>query len=573
MNMKMCKSGNMKARRHGNVRVSRLAPYILATLGVIAFAYSASAALANEEAAAPGFEKLGAMIDVSRGRVLAVPYLKTRFERMGKMGYNAVMLYTEETYKLDGVPKWGYMRGGYTKDDIKELKAAADASGLELVPCIQTLGHLEKYLRWPDSAGVKCNRSTLIVGEPKTYELVDKMVAFWQETVGGSSIHIGMDEAWFFWEGEYQKRNGRRPKFDIFLEHLQKVCEICNRRGFTDIMIWSDMFYRMGSKRGDYYDVHATPSPELSAKIPEGVRLVYWDYYHDDPAFYGKMIDGHIALNGKPVLAGGIQTWNHFLHRRDKTLRTTEAFIAAAREKGCGEMWFTMWGDNGAYCIPETAEEGLFACAELAAGRTPEPTDDNCARFRAITGKDYAALVRLGVSSEPLLMAGFRREGDFLYDDPLYMANLRNAMERNGKQSKAKFAAWREKMVAASDAPDVPAAEAYNRALLTRLDYELAALEAWKTKDRAALENVAALLAKAVEAMREFCALYRKDWHDTSRPFGFELIQRRNAAALERFEEAKRRFDDFMAGRAATIEEFDEALQPFGATQNHIIGW
>ena len=526
------------------------------------------------DAEARGFEKLGAMIDVSRGRVLTVPYLKTTFEHMGKMGYNAVMLYTEETYKLEGVPKWGYMRGGYTKDDIRELKAAADANGLELVPCIETLGHLEKYLRWPDARDVRCNRSTLIVGEPKTYELVDKMVAFWQDVVGGSSIHIGMDEAWFFWEGEYQKRNGRRPKFDIFLEHLQKVCEICNRRGFTDIMIWSDMFYRMGSKNGKYYDVDATPSPELAAKIPKGVRLVYWDYYHDDPAFYAKMIDGHIALNGKPVLAGGIQTWQHFLHHRDKTLRTTEAFMAAAREKGCDELWFTMWGDNGAYCIPDTAEEGLFACAELAAGRTAEPTDDNCWRFRAITGRDYAALVRLGVTSEPLLSAGFEREGDFIYDDPLYMANLRNVLTKEGEGAKAKFAAWREKMVAACGAAGVPAAEAYNRALLTRLDYELAALEAWKTKDRAALENVAALLAKAVEAMRDYCRKYREDWLATSRPFGFELIQKRNACALERFEEAKRRFDDFMAGRAATIEEFDEALQPFGATQGGaIIGW
>lgn len=50
--------------------------------------------------------------------------------------------------------------------------------------------------------------------------------------------------------------------------------------------------------------------------------------------------------------------------------------------------------------------------------------------------------------------------------------------------------------------------------------------------------------------------------------------ERRNASALERFEEAKRRFDDFMAGRAATIEEFDEAVQPFGATQERpVIGW
>ena len=229
------------------------------------------------DAEARGFEKLGAMIDVSRGRVLTVPYLKTTFEHMGKMGYNAVMLYTEDTYKLEGVPKWGYMRGGYTKDDIRELKAAADANGLEFVPCIETLGHLEKYLRWPDSAGVKCNRSTLIVGEPKTYELIDKMVAFWQDVVGGSRIHIGMDEAWGFWEGEYQKRNGRRPKFDIFLEHLQKVCEICNRRGFTDIMIWSDMFYRMGSKKGKYYDIDATPSPERPPRyMPASTPPATW---------------------------------------------------------------------------------------------------------------------------------------------------------------------------------------------------------------------------------------------------------------------------------------------------------
>ena len=76
------------------------------------------------------------------------------------------------------------------------------------------------------------------------------------------------------------------------------------------------------------------------------------------------------------------------------------------------------------------------------------------------------------------------------------------------------------------------------------------------------------------EELDEMCRLYREDWLATSRPFGFELIQRRNAAALERFEEAKRRFDDFMAGRAATIEECDEAIQPFGATQERpVIGW
>ncbi|MBR6463496.1 beta-N-acetylhexosaminidase, partial [bacterium] len=186
----------------------------ISSIAALAGALVCTAAESQPEEA--GIKKLGAMLDVSRGRVYKVPYLKRCFERMSKMGYNSVMLYTEDTYRLEGVPKWGLTRGGYTIEDVKEIKAAADANGLELVPCIQTLGHLEKWLRWSDSADVRCNDSTVLVGEPKTYELIDKMVAFWQEGAGGSRIHVGMDEAWGFADGEYAKRNGNRPKFDVF---------------------------------------------------------------------------------------------------------------------------------------------------------------------------------------------------------------------------------------------------------------------------------------------------------------------------------------------------------------------
>ena len=80
------------------------------------------------------FERLGAMLDVSRGRVLTVDCLKGRFDRMRKMGYNAVMLYTEDTFPLEGEPKWGYLRGGYSKDDVRALKSHADKLGLEMIP-------------------------------------------------------------------------------------------------------------------------------------------------------------------------------------------------------------------------------------------------------------------------------------------------------------------------------------------------------------------------------------------------------------------------------------------------------
>ena len=533
------------------------------------------------------FKTLGAMIDVSRGRVLTVDYLKGRFDRMRKMGYNAVMLYTEDTYRLDGEPKWGYLRGGYSAEEIRTLKAHADGLGLVLIPCIQTLGHLEQPLRWAEYEDIRNTAFTVLVGEERTYALIDKMLAFWQQTVGGARIHLGMDEAMGFAGGKCRRLSDEKSDVDVFLRHLKRVCDICAKRGFTEPIIWSDMFYRLASKTHDYYDPMAKADASLAARIPSGLRLCYWDYYHSDRAYYADMIDGHWSLGSEPVLAGGIQLWNHFLHDREKTLSTMKPFVEAAKEKNCGEFFFAMWGDDGGYAIPDIAEEGLFACAELAAGRTAEPTAENCARFKALTGYDYCSMAKLGevcrhyADDWPEMI----QEASILYDDPLFCANYRNYLVRTPSKTTDRRlycacyrdAVWRddgEKVMAdyrktledckgLSGLPPVVAAIV--RTLAAKVCYEADILVAWRTKDRKTLERIAEKdLPALVAALRDFMELYRTDWYATSQPFGFERIQKRNAAALARLEEAQRRLDDWLAGRVATIEELDETLKPFG---------
>ena len=110
--------------------------------------------------------------------------------------------------------------------------------------------------------------------------------------------------------------------------------------------------------------------------------------------------------------------------------------------------------------------------------------------------------------------------------------------------------------------------------MLTRLDYSLAMLEAWKAKDAAKIKAAAAKLDKAVAAMRDFNALYRDNWNGISQPFGFELVQKRNAGLLARMEEAKRRVDEYLAGKEKTIPEFDEAMKPYGkAIRGCAVSW
>ena len=139
------------------------------------------------------FKKLGVMIDMSRNAVMSVETLKKYFTYLAKMGYNFAWLYTEDTYEVTEEPYLGYMRGRYTKAELKELDDYAYDLGIELIPCIQALAHYDAFVRWgqvPVDSGV-----TLLVDDPRVYEFLENCVKTCRECFRSHYIHINMDEA------------------------------------------------------------------------------------------------------------------------------------------------------------------------------------------------------------------------------------------------------------------------------------------------------------------------------------------------------------------------------------------
>ena len=55
------------------------------------------------------------------------------------MGYNTLYIYTEDTYEVEDLPYFGYLRGAYTKEEVNEIVEFASGFGIEIVPSIQTL--------------------------------------------------------------------------------------------------------------------------------------------------------------------------------------------------------------------------------------------------------------------------------------------------------------------------------------------------------------------------------------------------------------------------------------------------
>ena len=254
------------------------------------------------------FDTLGVMLDCSRNAVMQVPQIKKWLCQLALMGYNMFMLYTEDTYKLPGEPFWGYKRGAYTMAEIKELDDFARRLGIEMIACIQTLGHLEQVLKWNYYRDVKDTSSVLMVDNEKTYALIEKMIAFWSEALSSTRIHIGMDETHDLGRGNFLDKNGYVTGFELFNRHLCKVGEICEKYNLKP-MIWSDMYFRLGSKTREYYDLNSVIPQKVIDSIPENVSLVYWDYYNEDKNFYLDFIEKHRQLNRELIVGSGLWAW------------------------------------------------------------------------------------------------------------------------------------------------------------------------------------------------------------------------------------------------------------------------
>lgn len=259
----------------------------------------------------PQFTMNGTMIDVSRNGVLKVESIKEFLRKMALMGLNMMMLYTEDTYTIESRPYFGYMRGRYSFDELKDCDDYADIFGIEMIPCIQTLGHLEQVLKWEAASELRDTGSILLADSETTYAFVEEMIKAASAPFRSNRIHIGMDEAHELGLGNYLHLNGFKRRFDIMTEHLNRVMEITRKLGLKP-MIWSDMYFRLASKDGSYYDLDAVIPDDVIKNTPKDVQLVYWDYYFDTEEHYAEFIRRHRRFEAKTIFAGGLFTWVGF---------------------------------------------------------------------------------------------------------------------------------------------------------------------------------------------------------------------------------------------------------------------
>lgn len=518
-----------------------------------------------------GFSMLGVMLDCSRNAVMTVNHLKLWFRRLALLGYDTVMLYTEETYELPDEPFFGYGRGAYTKSELKTIDREAALLGIEVIPCIQTLGHLEKILRHSAYKPVQDINGVMLVGEEKTYELIEKMIAHWASVCKTRRFHIGMDETHGLGRGRYQDLHGVRSPFDIFNEHLKRVVEICAKYDVKP-MIWSDMYFRFGNEKHVYYAPDAEIPDNVVRAIPREVELVYWDYYHSDKDMYRRMIARHRSMGYEPLMGSGIWTWNRLWYDHKKTTEWAGPCIDVCIEEGLREIFFTMWGDNGAYCDHDSAFAGMAWCADRIYSGGKEPDAARLEkRFGAVCGGSYAAHIEASAISTAVLGL---EPSNTLWNDPFADRGFRNLLNDDlSKMSAAaktydKLATRLQKHAKDRSTGDMRFAYLWARAIAERYGVSAGAVAAYRKGDRKALAKVKEKVPAAARAWRAAADAFRDMWLAHNKPDGLEIMQERFGMIDARYKEMQKSLSGYLTGDADCIPELAAPCPPDNKIKN-----
>jgi hypothetical protein len=345
----------------------------------------------------PALPVRGFMLDVSRGKVPTMAELLRLVEGLHALRANQLQLYVEHTFAWPGHEDAWRDASPLTAAQIRTLDDACASVGIELVPNLNTFGHMERWLRHPRyRALAECPEGWIhpLTGQFKEFpgtlrpdqaslDFVDRLLTDYLPCFRSRQVNIGGDEPWELGQGFSKAAVAERGKHRVYLDHLRKLCALSTARDHTP-QFWGDILLE---------------DLALAQEAPADAVPVVWGYDAGHPfdAQCGRLRE----LARTYLVAPGTSTWQSFTGRLDNALTNQREAITAAVTQGARGVLLTSWGDNGNHQPWPTNWPAMVA--GLTQAWTGGPAGDlaaGCAALGGLTDADgravAAALTHLG---------------------------------------------------------------------------------------------------------------------------------------------------------------------------------
>ena len=506
------------------------------------------------------FKDLGYMVDCSRGAVPKVETLKKLITILKDFGYTYIMLYTEDVYEIEGEPYFGYMRGRYSKKEIKEIDDFCIANNMELRACIQTLAHLGRIKRHEQYVDLFDINDIFIVKDEKVYEFVEKMISAVANMFTCKKIHIGMDEAWALGRGAFFDRNGAVAKEEIMMYHLKRVSEITKKYGF-ECDIWADMIMQ------SYYESKDKDKFELP--IPENITPIVWRYWVKTPEASEEEILLYQKLtNNKMGYAGGTQKWSGFVPNNIYSMFTLKEQITSCKKLNVDRYLVTAWADGAADASLFCTLPSIYYASLLA--HNLELNIVSKAYFKKIVGISFDKYLKIDNLNRLNISENDKSAGNlsfnYLYND-LFQGLYDEAVLDNVSEIIKKISKQMRKIALESIEFGYIFESLYDLSKVLQFKSELSIniYNHYKARDFDNLRKDVRKISKVLHHLNNFMNSYEYQWHLENKAFGYEKQNIRLGGLYERLYYVKNKLTQFINKDIEFIDELEETRLPISS--------
>ena len=347
---------------------------------------------------APDFALRGVMLDVSRGKVPTFETLESIVDLLARMKLNALMLYTEHTFRFPSHPKIGQDASPLDGETIRRLDDYAAERCVQLIPTLQSLGHMEHVLKLPEYAPLAENERgwALSPSDERSYALLEDLYADFLPSFRSPWFNANCDEPLDLESGRSAELARELGPGGVYARHIERVNALAARHG-KRTMFWADVVRN-----------HPERVQQIAALEPRPVLLDWW--YEADYDYEGASVFGENGLEF--VACPGTSSWNCLFPRVENSLENISRWAKTARALGALGVVNTDWGDFGHYNLQGNSWLALaWGAQESWSGAADAKRFDRAlgsSLFGAERGPKSAAMARayrlLGAVHDP----GFR---------------------------------------------------------------------------------------------------------------------------------------------------------------------
>lgn len=209
-----------------------------------------------------------------KGAPPKISYLTQIFPLLSNLGTNGIILEYEDMFPYEGNLQVLRSPNAYSPANIRELLNVARMLNFEIIPLVQTIGHMEfvlKHKTFSHLREVKYFPNSLNPHKKESMELVksmiDQIMALHKDL---KWLHIGSDEVYYLGEGEESKKlfeTSQTSADSLFLSHVKAVASYVLTT-YPDVkpILWDDMLRNISEKKLQ------------ESMLSQFVQPMIWDY-------------------------------------------------------------------------------------------------------------------------------------------------------------------------------------------------------------------------------------------------------------------------------------------------------